>query len=337
MAGRLGRLPVLLAATEPFDRDRFRAALRALAWAGREIPAKPPQPYFERALALALERFEAFDNYEFQSDLLTWSATVPELRDQAWKLLVAQTEKGEADSHNFRYFLPYRPDEVVALVARCKDKIHPRKGSPILDLAESPLRSREPASDDLVALRVRLIREEIAERGFDADICDVIEGLFYELAPRQLVEFGIERLAVEAIASGPDARVLIYFAGDRNAQHEDGLLAISDKLAETFAARGPVPNLVGEMLGLRFSRCLNSKRFERDLSILRDLRDRARERFGTDLVARAFRIAPTFALLGRDSARIEALAALAEGDRDDPRLAEIGDQIRAEAGRDSSK
>lgn len=333
---RLGRLPALLAAKHPFDKDRFRAALRALAWAGRELPAKPPQPYFERALALALDRFDAFDNYEFQSDILTWSAAVPELRSRAWELLVAQTEKGEADSHSFRYFLPYRPDEVVALVERHKDKIHARKGSPMLDLAESPLRPREPASDELVGLRARLIRDEIAARGYDAEICDVIEGLFYELEPRQLVESGIARLAAEAVASGAGARVLIYFAGDRNAQHRDGLLALSDGLAEAFAETSPVAELVAGMLGLRFSRCLNSGQFERDLSLLRALRDRAAARFGPDVLAEAFRIAPTFALLGRDSGRIEALAALAEGDRSDPRLAEIGDLIRAEAQRRSS-
>lgn len=251
---RLLRLADQLAGTTALPKRRFRAALFALRSMADEVGEDLRHRYVRASMELGLKRVAELEDHNLANQIVVWCAAATDLREEAWRRLLALVDAGRAETGALRAFLTHKPAEVMDLASSRPEAFATQDGSIMLDLARSPMFPAGTISDEVAALRMGILTDVISAQGFSKRLGGVIEGLLYEFAPEQAERVGLVDVALEAIRAGSGSELIVYFAGDQNAALADGRLAHADRLARAFARECPDLELVEHILSLRLLR-----------------------------------------------------------------------------------
>jgi len=205
-------------------------------------------------MELGLKRVAELEDHNLANQIVVWCAAATDLREEAWRRLLALVDAGRAETGALRAFLTHKPAEVMDLASSRPEAFATQDGSIMLDLARSPMFPAGTISDEVAALRMGILTDVISAQGFSKRLGGVIEGLLYEFAPEQAERVGLVDVALEAIRAGSGSELIVYFAGDQNAALADGRLAHADRLARAFARECPDLELVEHILSLRLLR-----------------------------------------------------------------------------------
>lgn len=251
---RLLRLANQLADTTALPERRFRAALFALRNMADEVGEDLRHRYVRASMELGLKRVAELEDNDLANQIVAWCASATDLREEAWRQLLALVDAGCAETTALRAFLTHKSAEVMDLGSSRPEAFATQDGSIMIDLARSPMFPTGAVSDEVAALRMGILTDVISAQGFSKRLGGVIEGLLYEFSPEQAERVGVVDLALEAIRAGSGSELIVYFAGDQNAALAGGRLAHADLLARAFARECPDLELVEHILSLRLLR-----------------------------------------------------------------------------------
>ncbi len=326
----LAEIANILASRPELPSQLFRHALRALH-AMEELQSLilgySPQIF---ACRLGLGRFDDLASIDFKNTVICWCASAgPELAEQGWLRLKSLANAGEAESLALQAYLPKRPDEVINLARRKPEAFATQSGFLMLDLAKPP-HFDEPVRPDSPELkeRMKLLQEHIAEHGADKAACGVMEDLLYAPDAKRYAELGLMNLALTAVEQGPEARVLMYVAGDWNAIATGDSLLRANMLAEAIVARCPDREMVLHVVWKRAVRALKPRARRSEIQFVLSLARRAVSRFGPELLLHALRNMHIFMFQDEADRKTDLLDALAELS-EDPRVATEIAKLRA--------
>lgn len=251
---RLLRLANQLADTTALPERRFRAALFALRNMADEVGEDLRHRYVRASMELGLKRVAELEDNDLANQIVAWCASATDLREEAWRQLLALVDAGCAETTALRAFLTHKSAEVMDLGSSRPEAFATQDGSIMIDLARSPMFPTGAVRDEVAALRMGILTDVISAQGFSKRLGGVIEGLLYEFSPEQAERVGVVDLALEAIRAGSGSELIVYFAGDQNAALAGGRLAHADLLARAFARECPDLELVEHILSLRLLR-----------------------------------------------------------------------------------
>jgi hypothetical protein len=279
---RLLRLANQLAGNTALPERRFREALFALRSMAEEVGEDLRHRYARASMELGLKRVAELEGHDLANQIVAWCAAATDLREEAWRRLLALVDAGRAETSALRAFLTHKPAEVMDLASSRPEAFATEDGSIMLDLARSPMFPTGAVSDESAALRMGILADVISSQGFSKRLGGVIEGLLYEFSPEQAQRVGVVDLALEAIRAGAGSELIVYFAGDQNAVLAGGRLAHADLLARAFARECPDLQLVEDILSLRLLRAARAGEEVGD--VLVDVIEAGIERLGVECV-----------------------------------------------------